>query len=176
MRLFKTLLDKAGIDKNIFYLMNEISSGNSIEEESAENKVNASVCIPIKSRDGVFSNLNAKPEIMKAEHVGQYMDKPPSYSQAALNMPPTYQDAIDDFSVIEGMLVGNTSAQLTIYLIVFRRLRGRKWWYFFNSLFRINPFPRSRYFFRIVAIKILCRSIRDIIGSWNSAHFVQLNS
>lgn len=86
--------------------MNETSSKDVVSEVSVINKVNEPVCIPIKSQDGVFSNLNAKPEIMKAEHVGQYMDKPPSYSQAALNMPPTYQDAIDDLSVIEGMLVG----------------------------------------------------------------------
>ncbi len=94
--------------------MNEVTSGNPIQEHSEENNVSSPVCMPIKSRDGVFSNLNAKPEIMKAEHVGQYMDKPPSYSQAALNMPPTYQDAIDDLSVIEGMLVGNKHAQKNI--------------------------------------------------------------
>lgn len=86
--------------------MNEASLENNIREEPVVNKMSESVCIPIKSQDGVFSNLNAKPEIMKVEHVGQYLDKPPSYSQAALNMPPTYQDAIDDLSVIEGMLVG----------------------------------------------------------------------
>ena len=84
--------------------MNETSLA--IQEELAVNKMSELVCIPIKSQDGVFSNINAKPEIMKAELVGQYMDRPPSYSQAALNMPPTYQDAIDDLSVIEGMLVG----------------------------------------------------------------------
>lgn len=67
------------------------------------------VCIPIKSVDGVFSNLNAKPEIMKIEPIGQYIDKPPTYSQAALNMPPTYQDALDDLTFIEGMLVGNNT-------------------------------------------------------------------
>lgn len=64
------------------------------------------ICIPVKNRDGVFSNLNAKPEVSKLEQIGQYMDKPPTYSQAALNMPPTYQDALDDFSIIESMLVG----------------------------------------------------------------------
>lgn len=87
--------------------MNETSLGNQIQDGITVNKETEPVCIPIKSQDGVFSNLNAKPEVMKVEPIGQYMDKPPSYSQAALNMPPTYQDAIDDFSVIEGMLIGN---------------------------------------------------------------------
>lgn len=86
--------------------MNETPWTDIIPEVSAINNASEPVCIPIKSQDGVFSNLNAKPEIMKVEHVGLYMDKPPSYSQAALNMPPTYQDAIDDLSVVEGMLVG----------------------------------------------------------------------
>ena len=68
--------------------------------------VDQPVCVQIKSQDGVFSNLNAKPEVMKIEPIGQYLDNPPSYSQAALNMPPTYQDALDDLTVLEGMLVG----------------------------------------------------------------------
>lgn len=72
--------------------------------------------LPQKSQDGVFSNLNAKPEIIKIEHLGEYIDKPPSYSQAALNMPPTYQDALDDFNVIEGMLIGK------IRIIIFKVL------------------------------------------------------
>lgn len=75
--------------------------------DCALSDIQENVNISIKSQDGVFSNLNAKPEVMKIELTGQYMDKPPSYSQAALNMPPTYQDAIDDFDVISGMLVGN---------------------------------------------------------------------
>jgi hypothetical protein len=87
--------------------MNENSTADNILAEHVVNKIGDPVCIPIKSQDGVFSNLNAKPEITKVEHIGQYMDKPPSYSHAALNMPPTYQDAIDDLSVVEGMLVGN---------------------------------------------------------------------
>ena len=76
-------------------------------DDCAPSDIPKNVNISIKSQDGVFSNLNAKPEVMKIELTGQYMDKPPSYSQAALNMPPTYQDAIDDFDVISGMLVGN---------------------------------------------------------------------
>lgn len=74
---------------------------------------------PIKSYDGVFSNLNAKPEVMKIEPIGQYIDKPPSYSQAALNMPPTYQDALEENSVIEGMLIGIFLSKSTL-LTVFR--------------------------------------------------------
>ena len=90
--------------------MEEISTAPAKSELiSDQNELPDSVCITIKSHDGVFSNLNAKPEIMKMEHIGEYIDKPPSYSQAALNMPPSYQDAIDDFSVIEGMLIGKTS-------------------------------------------------------------------
>ena len=92
--------------------MNENSFKGDISGAAITEKASESVCIPIKSQDGVFSNLNAKPEIMKVEHIGQYMDKPPSYSQAALNMPPTYQDAIDDLSVIEGMLVGKNNLKL----------------------------------------------------------------
>lgn len=94
--------------------MNETSL--TIQEEPVVTNISELVCIPIKSQDGVFSNINAKPEIMKVEHVGQYMDKPPSYSQAALNMPPTYQDAIDDLSIIEGMLVGkNVQKRLSMF-------------------------------------------------------------
>ena len=40
------------------------------------------LCIPM-SKDGVFSNLDAKPEVMKIEQIGQYMDKPPSYSEGS---------------------------------------------------------------------------------------------
>lgn len=72
---------------------------------SQSEPVPEAICVSIKSQDGVFSNLNAKPDVTKQEQIGQYMDKPPTYSQAALNMPPTYQDALDDFSVIESMLV-----------------------------------------------------------------------
>ena len=87
--------------------MEEIKAQNSEPElKTGQTKKSDTVLITIKSQDGVFSNLNAKPELMKMEHIGEYIDKPPSYSQAALNMPPSYQDAIDDFSVIEGMLIG----------------------------------------------------------------------
>lgn len=87
--------------------MNETSVNVQVSiEPNSEQTVSQSLPTK-KSQDGVFSNLNAKPEIIKIEQLGEYMDKPPSYSQAALNMPPTYQDALDDFNVIEGMLVGN---------------------------------------------------------------------
>lgn len=78
---------------------------NSNHVEPAVIQKNKPFGVPI-SKDGVFSNLDAKPEVMKIEHIGEYMDKPPSYSIAALNMPPSYQDSLDDFNVIEGMLIG----------------------------------------------------------------------
>lgn len=83
-----------------------ISTPNHAESVVIQKK--QSFSIPI-CKDGVFSNLDAKPEVMKVEPIGEYMDKPPSYSIAALNMPPSYQDSLDDFNVIEGMLIGKTA-------------------------------------------------------------------
>lgn len=80
--------------------------------EPALIQKNQSFGVPI-SKDGVFSNLDAKPEVMKIDQIGEYMDKPPSYSIAALNMPPTYQDSLDDFNVIEGMLIGKKITSFT---------------------------------------------------------------
>lgn len=88
-----------------------IDHSNHIEQAVIQK--NQSFGIPI-SKDGVFSNLNAKPEVMKIEQVGEYMDKPPSYSIAALNMPPTYQDSLDDFNVIEGMLIGKKTLYFSL--------------------------------------------------------------
>lgn len=97
------LLRSCCYSNELLYLMIKI-----IAAENPANLIpNDTIIIPFKNQDGVFSNLNAKPEVMKIELTGQYMDKPPSYSQAALNMPPTYQDTLDDFDVISGMLVGN---------------------------------------------------------------------
>ena len=89
--------------------MPEMIIDNSNQFEPAVIQKHKSVCIPIESKDGVFSNLDAKPEVVKIEQIGQYMDKPPSYLVAALNMPPTYQDSLDDFNVIEGILIGKKS-------------------------------------------------------------------
>lgn len=63
--------------------------------------------IPMKNNDGVFSNLNAKPDIASIKKIGEYLDKPPSYSQAELTRPPTYQDSLqDDFDSVSDMLIG----------------------------------------------------------------------
>lgn len=81
---------------------NNISSdAQNIEPTMMNNK--APVFIASTSKDGVFSNLNSKPEVIQ---IVQNLDKPPSYSQVALNMPPSYQDVLEDFNAVEGMLIG----------------------------------------------------------------------
>ena len=86
--------------------------------EPAVIQKNMPVCVPINSKDGVFSNLDAKPEVIQIEQVGQYMDKPPSYTEAASSMPPSYQESLDDFNIIEGMLIGKkiTFKEVNIHL------------------------------------------------------------
>ena len=91
--------------RTLFYMPERIID-NLDNSDLVVIKKNELVCSPITSKDGVFSNLNAKPEVMRIDQIGQYMDKPPSYSDAAQNMPPSYQDALDDINVIEGMLIG----------------------------------------------------------------------
>ena len=113
---FSTETD-ASFGVSLFYMPGKIID-NSNTSEPVVIKKNESVCIPM-SKDGVFSNLDAKPEVMKIEQIGQYMDKPPSYSEAAMNMPPNYQDALDDISVIEGMLIGKSSFKVNLFIYAF---------------------------------------------------------
>ncbi len=106
----ETIITTIALDqKETTIVPEQVCISMSISKEPVVSISTEQHIIPFKSHDGVFSNLNAKPEVMKIEPIGEHIDKPPSYSQAALNMPPTYQDALDDLTIIEGMHIGKSN-------------------------------------------------------------------